>query len=140
MKKASSVQDKLVVENTKAIMTALQAAGITMVVVSYSGGGDSGQIENHAIQGVDGYPEDVVVNLNNTHPDVVDYQNASKSTYQTELRGAIEDMAWIYVNTLNPDFCYSPDPEDIDNDEDYFSYGEVTFDVAKGMIAHDEIS
>jgi hypothetical protein len=140
MNKAPSLQDKLVVENTEAIMMALQTAGITMVVVSYSGGGDSGQIEYHDIQGADGYPEDAVVNLNNTHPDFVSYQNASKSIYQTDLRSAIEDMSWIYVNTLNPNFCYSPGPEGMDNDEDGFNYGEVIFDVAKGMISHDEIS
>jgi hypothetical protein len=138
MKKASSLQDRLVVENTKAIMTALQTAGITTVVVSYSGGGDSGQIENHDIQGADGYPESVVVNLNNTHPDFVGYQNANKSLYQIDLRGAIEDIAWIYINTLNPNFCYSPDPEDMDDDG--LNYGEVTFDVTKGTITHDEIS
>lgn len=136
----SSLNDKLVLENTSAIMSALKSAGITMISVSYSGGGDSGQIENHDIQGADGYPEGVVVNLNNTHPDFVGYQNRDKSAYQIDLRGAIEDMAWIYVNTLNPNFCYSPDPEDMDDDEDGLNNGEVTFDVAKGTITHDEIS
>jgi len=105
------------------------------LTIFYCGGGDSGEITSHELFGAR-YPENVVVKLENTHPDYVNFEHRDKRTYETSLRNAVEELAWIYINVLNPGFCYSPDPDDIEDEEDGYNYGEVTFDVEREEISH----
>ncbi len=110
-------------QNRAVVFSALQAAGITSVVVSFDGAGDSGQLETMTAY-QDGVPQDL--------PDVpLDVAHA--------LRGAAE-LA-VRQETLRDGLesvCYALLDEAASGWElDEGSYGEFTFSVPDGRIALD---
>lgn len=120
----SAIHDCLVTEarpiNRAALLQALADAGITLVVVSFDGYGDSGQIEN-----VESHCGGTVVEL----PAIeIDWLRADWNTDQHQhermsLRLAIENVVYDCLEETHQGWEI--------NDG---AFGEITFDVAKRTI------
>ncbi|MDA8232170.1 MAG: hypothetical protein M0006_12605 [Magnetospirillum sp.] len=109
--------------NKAALFDALTATGVTLVVVSFDGYGDSGQIENIEVKSADGIaamPEDKIeiasVVWGQPEPD--------RST--VSIADAIECLVYDLLN----DTHYGWENND-------GAYGDFTFDVAKRTITLD---
>lgn len=106
-----------------AVLQALAAAGITHVIVSFDGYGDSGQVES-----IEAKAGDVEKELPQTQVALrgVDYETESFTTTELVLSEAIEHLVY---DCLRQTHC------GWENNEG--AYGEVTFDVAEGTVTLD---
>ena len=109
--------------NKTAILAALAAAGITSVIVTFDGSGDSGQIE-----GVDARIGDTATGLPATTVEITSplWEGAGLETRTLPLAEAIEQIAYDLLEATHDGW---------ENNEGAF--GEFTFDVAEDVIRLD---
>ena len=109
--------------NRAALLQALADAGITLVVVSFDGYGDSGQIEN-----VESQRGDTVVTLPAIEIDWLrtDWTTEQNQHERASLRHAIETVVYDCLEETHQGWEI--------NDG---AYGEVTFDIAERTITLD---
>lgn len=109
--------------NKAALFDALAAAGITTVVITFDGAGDSGQVES-----IETRRGDADVNLPDVQITVLDPKYDGSSIAETKLpvREAIEALAYDCLEETHGGW---------ENNEGAF--GEFTFDVAERTIALD---
>ncbi len=109
--------------NKTAILAALAAAGITSIVVTFDGSGDSGQIE-----GVDARIGDTATELPVTNVEIASplWDGAGVDTRTLPLAEAIEQIAYDLLEETHDGW---------ENNEGAF--GEFTFDVAEDVIRLD---
>ena len=109
--------------NKTALLDALAAAGISSVVVTFDGSGDSGQIE-----GVDARIGDTATELPATAVEITSplWEGAGLETRTLPLAEAIEQIAYDLLEEAHDGW---------ENNEGAF--GEFTFDVAEDVIRLD---
>ena len=109
--------------NKSAILAALAAVGITSVVVTFDGSGDSGQIE-----GVDARIGDTATELPAINVEIASplWDGADVETRTLPLAEAIEQLAYDLLEDTHDGW---------ENNDGAF--GEFTFDVAEGVIRLD---
>ena len=109
--------------NKTALLDALAAAGISSVVVTFDGSGDSGQIE-----GVDARIGDTATELPATAVEITSplWEGAGLETRTLPLAEAIEQLAYDLLEETHDGW---------ENNDGAF--GEFTFDVAEGVIRLD---
>lgn len=106
-----------------AVLKALVAAGITHVIVSFDGYGDSGQVESIEAKAAEAEKE-----LPQTQVALrgVDYETEGFTTTELVLSEAIEHLVYDCLRRTHCGW---------ENNEG--AYGEVTFDVAEGTVTLD---
>jgi hypothetical protein len=107
-------------DNKMVLFAALAAAGVTRVVVTFDGYGDSGQIENVEVQGAAALPDTSIIFM------VPLWQSEDAERRELPLATAIEELTYD---------CLSDHHDGWENNEGAF--GDLTFDVAAGTIALD---
>jgi len=109
--------------NKATLLSALALAGVTHVVVSFDGYGDSGQIEDiEARNGDDPVPmPGAMIEL---LEDVSAQSEAQRSTVKIEV--AVESLAWDVLEGTHSGW-----------ENDQGAYGEIVFDVAANSITLD---
>jgi hypothetical protein len=108
-------------QNKGVIMTALDKAGIAVVVVIFDGSGDDGQIEEIEVQGaVDALPHD------NLELGAVEFSAGTIAHSAMPLEDGIVALVYRLLERTHGGWG--------DNDG---AYGEVTFDVVAGTIVLD---
>lgn len=109
--------------NKAAVLTALTAAGITAVTVTFDGAGDSGQIES-----VDARADEVVAELPATGVEITSplWDGSGVETRILPLGEAIEQLVYDLLKDTH-------DGWEINEG----AFGEFTFDVAEGVIRLD---
>jgi hypothetical protein len=109
--------------NRTALFDALVAAGVTMLVVTFDGYGDSGQIE--AIEARDGGGEIALPEIN-VELAVATFGDSEPQRQTLGLREAIENLAYDCLRDTHPGW------ENSDG-----AYGDFTFDVASRLVRLD---
>lgn len=109
--------------NKSVVLPALSAAGVSIVVVSFDGYGDSGQIE-----GVEARAGDLVLDIPDLTVEIAhpDWNSAELQRLTVSLRDAVEAVAWDILSSTHGGW-------DINDG----AYGEVVFDVKAGEIRLD---
>lgn len=107
--------------NKTAIMNVLDQVGVTSVVVTFDGYGDSGQIEDIAVDGEHAELPEVAVPFT-----AIDYAASEPKHKTIPLREAVEDMVYQLLQQEHAGW---------ENNDG--AYGEVTFDVLERTIAFD---
>jgi hypothetical protein len=115
--------DELLPANKTVLFNALAAAGITFVIVTFDGYGDSGQIENIEIRA-----GDEIIELPDERIEILDpIWGSSEIERQTHTLGeAIEHMAYAFLRQTH---------EGWENNDG--AYGDFTFDVEERTITLD---
>ena len=110
--------------NKTALFDALARAGITSVIVTFDGYGDSGQIENVEVRAGDALPELPADQIEFVAPVFGDPEKVERSTHS--LSDAIETLVYALLEQTHGGW------EDNDG-----AYGEFTFDVGNRTITLD---
>ena len=100
-------------EDRATVMAALKACGITKVVMRYDGYGDSGGVEECAVEGGQGQ-ESLTTPIQTT---LVDWSSAEKTIQMSPLRDVLETLTMQYVDVEHDGW---------ENNEG--GSGDVTFD------------
>jgi hypothetical protein len=110
-------------ENKANLLTALAAAGITQVTVTFDGYGDSGQIENVEVKAGDAF-----VDLPDTPVEIArtEYFHEDVNRRTNPLREALESVCYLILEAKHGGW---------ENNEG--AYGEFLFDVAADSITLD---
>ncbi|MFZ2871466.1 DUF6878 family protein [Zavarzinia sp.] len=108
--------------NKNIVFDALAAAGITTIVITFDGYGDSGQIEDIEVRGPDG----IDLNRIKIRLTVLDWRTETPEEREASLHECVEDLAYGFLNQTHCGW---------ENNEG--GYGEFTFDVAKGTVSLD---
>ena len=119
----AKLEAELFTLNKAALLNALALAGVTRVVVSFDGYGDSGQIENIEAQAVDD-PVTMPVAAIELAEAVWDQAEPKRSS--VSIAAAVESLAY---DVLEKTHCGWENSDG--------AYGDVIFDVAEGVITLD---
>ena len=117
------LHDELAPRNKAALFDALAAAGVTLVVVTFDGYGDSGQIENIEVKAAD-----TVVDMPSGKIEIATavWDQAEPDRSKVSIADAIERLAYDFLTQTHCGWQ--------DNDG---AYGDFTFDVAERTITLD---
>lgn len=108
--------------NKNIVFDALAAAGITTIVITFDGYGDSGQIEDIQVRGPDGIDlSQIRIRLT-----VLDWRTETPEEREVSLHECVEDLAYGYLKQTHDGW-----------ENGGGAYGEFTFDVAKATISLD---
>ena len=110
--------------NKTALFDALARAGITSVIVTFDGYGDSGQIENVEVRAGDALPDLPADQIEFVAPVFGDPEKVERSTHT--VSDAIETLVYALLEQTHDGW------EDNDG-----AYGDFTFDVASRTITLD---
>jgi hypothetical protein len=110
--------------NKTALFDALARAGITSVIVTFDGYGDSGQIQNVEVRAGDALPELPADQIEFVAPVFGDAEKVERSTHS--LSDAIETLVYAVLEQTHGGW---------ENDDG--AYGDFTFDVENRTITLD---
>ena len=119
----AKLESELFTVNKAALLIALALAGITRVVVSFDGYGDSGQIEN-----VEAQAGDDAVTMPGTAIEIAEsvWDQPEPKRASVSISDAVESLAY---DVLEKTHCGWENGDG--------AYGDVIFDVAEGVITLD---
>ncbi|AFK54061.1 DUF6878 family protein [Tistrella mobilis] len=118
-------RDRLAAEllpaNKAALFGALEAAGIVIVLVTFDGCGDSGQIES--VEARDAHNNDVALPADAIEIAKAPWEGTEPERQRLPVHGAIEEMAYRFLEQTHGGW-----------EDNEGAYGEFTFDVAARTI------
>ena len=107
--------------NKRVLFEVLAAAGISVVVVTFDGSGDSGQVEAIVASGPNEEPLEIPGGCIEYR--VVDYGTSEPSVTMTAIRDVLENLAYAFLRNTHSGW---------ENDDG--AYGDFTFDVSQQAI------